>query len=55
MANVIATTDMTLLAMDRDEFKRVLGPLEDILKRNFKKYEKFMWERFKWFKYNNNK
>jgi len=41
-ANVIAETDLTLIAMDRDAFKRVLGPLEDILKRNFKKYEKFV-------------
>lgn len=27
--------------MDRYSFKRLLGPLEDLLKRNFGKYEKF--------------
>jgi len=41
-ANVIAESDCTLLALDREEFKRVLGPLDDILRRNFKKYEKYM-------------
>jgi len=41
-ANVIAQSEMTLLALDRLAFVRVLGPLEDILKRNMKKYEKFM-------------
>lgn len=41
-ANVIAKTDMALLALDREAFNRVLGPLTDILKRNTKKYEKFM-------------
>jgi cAMP-dependent protein kinase regulator len=41
-ANVIAKSDLTLLALDRVAFNRVLGPLNDILKRNTKKYEKFM-------------
>jgi len=41
-ANIIAETDMTLLALDRMSFVRLLGPLEDMLKRNMKKYEKFM-------------
>ena len=41
-ANVIAKTDLALLALDREAFNRVLGPLNDLLKRNTKKYEKFM-------------
>jgi len=41
-ANVIAETDMTLLALDRLAFVRVLGPLDTILKRNMVKYEKYM-------------
>jgi len=41
-ANVVATSDITLLALDRDAFTRVLGPLQDILKRNTTKYEKYM-------------
>jgi len=41
-ANVIARTDLALLALDREAFNRVLGPLNDLLKRNSKKYEKFM-------------
>jgi len=41
-ANVIAKSDLSLLALDREAFNRVLGPLNDILKRNTKKYEKFM-------------
>ena len=41
-ANVVAQTDVTVVSMDRDSFKRLLGPLEDILRRNFHKYEKYM-------------
>jgi cAMP-dependent protein kinase regulator len=41
-ANVIAESDMTLLALDRMSFTRVLGPLEEILKRNMGQYEKYM-------------
>jgi cAMP-dependent protein kinase regulator len=41
-ANVIATSDLTVLALDRSAFTRVLGPLTDLLQRNSKKYEKFM-------------
>ncbi len=43
-ANVIAKVqfllqgDVTVLSLDRDSFKRLLGPLEMILKRNFSKY-----------------
>ena len=40
-ANVIAVTDCLLVALDRHSVKRLLGPLEDLLKRNFEVYEKF--------------
>ena len=33
-ANVIAKTDITVLCLDRHMFKRLLGPIEEILKRN---------------------
>ena len=41
-ANVIATSDLSVLALNRDAFTRVLGPLTDILSRNTTKYEKYM-------------
>ena len=40
-ANVIAKTDCVLVSMDRHSVKRLLGPLEDLLKRNFEIYEKY--------------
>lgn len=33
-ANVIAMTHLKVAVLDRPTFKRLLGPLEDILKRN---------------------
>jgi len=41
-ANVVATSDIVLLGLDRDAFTRVLGPLNEILKRNTQRYEKFL-------------
>jgi len=41
-ANIIAKSDCSVVYLDRDSFKRLLGPIEDILKRNFAKYEKYM-------------
>ena len=41
-ANVIAVTDCTLVSIDRHSVKRLLGPLENLLKRNFEIYEKFV-------------
>lgn len=41
-ANVVAKTDLKACTIDRKSFKRLLGPLESILKRNFKKYERFI-------------
>lgn len=40
-ANIIAESDLKLISLDRYSFKRMMGPLEDILKRNFTRYEKF--------------
>ena len=41
-ANVIATSDAKVISLDRNSFKRLLGPLEDILKRNSDTYIKYM-------------
>ena len=40
-ANVVATSDCIMVSMDRHSVKRLLGPLEELLKRNFEIYEKF--------------
>ena len=40
-ASVMATTDCKVLSLDRMSFKRLLGPLEEILKRNSEAYEKY--------------
>lgn len=37
-ANVIASSVLKCVSLDRHSFKRMLGPLEDILKRNAAKY-----------------
>ena len=37
-ANVIAITVLKCVTLDRQTFKRMLGPLEDIMKRNASKY-----------------
>ncbi len=41
-ANVVAVSDCTLVSIDRHRVKRLLGPLENLLKRNFEVYEKFV-------------
>ena len=38
-ANVIAKTGMKCVTLDRHSFKRMLGPLDEILRRNAAKYE----------------
>jgi cAMP-dependent protein kinase regulator len=38
-ANVTAVTDVSLLCIDRKSFKRLLGPVQDILLRNTTRYE----------------
>ena len=40
-ANVVAQTDCVLVSMDRHSVKRLLGPLEELLKRNFEIYERY--------------
>lgn len=37
-ANIIARTDLQCVTLDRHSFKRLLGPLDDILKRNMDLY-----------------
>ena len=40
-ANIVVTSDeATLLCLDRDSFKRLLGPLENIMRRNLDEYIK---------------
>ena len=40
-ANILAKTDCTLVSVDRHSFKRMLGPLNEILKRNVDLYTKY--------------
>lgn len=41
-ASIKTVTRCKLLSISRDEFKRLLGPIEDILQRNMEKYKKYM-------------
>lgn len=41
-ANVQAISDLKCLVLDRHSFKRLLGPLENILRRNAKHYEEIV-------------
>lgn len=42
-ANIIAKSEnVRVISLDRDSFKRLFGPIEDMLKRNMEKYETFM-------------
>ena len=41
-ASIKAVSHCQLLSIGRGEFKRLLGPIEDILKRNMDKYKKFV-------------
>lgn len=40
-ASVVAKNDCTTVSMDRHSFKRLMGNLEDILKRNMQLYEQY--------------
>ena len=40
-ANVIAKTKLKVVALDRNSFKRLLGPLDEILKRNMDAYNNY--------------
>jgi cAMP-dependent protein kinase regulator len=39
-ATVVAKSQLKLASIDRDSFKRLLGPLDEILKRNMEQYVK---------------
>lgn len=41
-ANIVAETDLKVAFIDRAAFKRLLGPLENILKRNAERYKHFV-------------
>jgi cAMP-dependent protein kinase regulator len=41
-ANIVAMTDVACVSIDRDAFSRLLGPLDEILRRNAKKYDEVM-------------
>jgi len=40
-ANVIAKSALNIVSLDRDSFKRLLGPMEEILKRNVEMYKQY--------------
>ena len=40
-ANVVAKGETSVVFMDRHSFKRLMGPLEDLLKRNMDLYEQY--------------
>ncbi len=41
-ANVIAVTKVKLISLDRQSFKRLLGPIEPLLQRNSESYKKYI-------------
>lgn len=41
-ASIKTETKCKLMSIDRDSFKRLLGPIEDILMRNMERYKKYM-------------
>lgn len=41
-ASIVAVTDLKVASIDRASFKRLLGPLETILKRNAERYKTFV-------------
>ena len=42
-ASIKAETDCRIVSIDRDAFKRLLGPMEEILQRNMEKYKKVQY------------
>lgn len=44
-ASVVAKTKIKATSLDRESFRRLIGPLDEILKRNMAKYQKFMWRK----------
>ena len=43
-ANVVAKSQLKVASIERDSFKRLLGPLDDILKRNMEAYSHYIKE-----------
>lgn len=43
-ASVKAVTNCRVVSVERDAFKRLLGPIEDILSRNMDKYKKYLMQ-----------
>lgn len=41
-ANIVATSQMQVVSLDRKSFNRLLGPVELILMRNIENYSKHM-------------
>jgi cAMP-dependent protein kinase regulator len=41
-ASIKTVTKCKLMSIDRDSFKRLLGPIEGILMRNMERYKKYM-------------
>jgi len=41
-ANIIAQSQVCVVSLDRQTFKRLMGPLEEILSRNEEEYKKFV-------------
>jgi cAMP-dependent protein kinase regulator len=41
-ASIIAKTNVKVLSLDRPSFKRLLGPIENLLKRNSDAYIKYL-------------
>ena len=41
-ASIQAKTDCRVVGLDRESFKRLIVPLDEILKRNMAKYQKYM-------------
>jgi cAMP-dependent protein kinase regulator len=41
-ASVVAKTPMKVAWIERKAFKRLLGPIEELLKRNTERYDKFV-------------
>ena len=41
-ATIKADTESRVVSIERDAFKRLLGPIEEILQRNMEKYKMYM-------------
>ena len=41
-ANIVAQNQVCVVAIERQAFKRLMGPLEEILGRNEEEYNKFL-------------